>query len=68
MRPIRVYLHTFRSGASSLGIVRAGGTPCKAKASAFTELERLLREDPSLPQSGWSLSRQEDVTHRVQLP
>ena len=68
IRPLRVYLHTFRSGAAQLAITRVGDTPCRAKAAAFTELERLIKEDDDLPKTGWALVERRDITNLVPAP
>jgi len=63
---MRVYTHTFVCGSFRREITRVGLSPCKAKRTAREEMERILSVDTTgLPKTGWTLQRQEDVTHRV---
>lgn len=67
MRPIRVYTHTFALDTRRMVIPGVGDTPCQAKNAAFVLFERRLAlarvEDPAIPATGWTLLRQDDVTH-----
>ncbi len=63
---MRVYTHTFVCGSFRQTITRVGETPCLAKRTARVEMERILAVDRTgLPKAGWTLQRQEDVTHRA---
>lgn len=63
---MRVYTHVFVCGSFRHSVTRVGATPCLAKRTARAEMERILAVDTTgMPKTGWTLQRQEDVTHRV---
>lgn len=65
MRPLRRYRHRYvrqqvpegDTALRELVIEANGHTPCRARARAFTELERWLVQQ-SLPRTGWRLLSQ----------
>lgn len=62
MRPLRRYeLHFAHSHTSErVKLLAVGETPCAAKNTAWTLLERYLDRSPDLPREGWRLAFFED--------
>ena len=58
---MREYWHDFSHPQVSqpLRLPVEADTSCLARQGAWAELERMIREVPGLPASGWSLIRQD---------
>lgn len=62
MRPTRRYYFEFtKDGYDPVKLFALGQTPCKARAEAWTMLERYLDASPELPRNSWRLAQQSDL-------